>query len=168
MRRRRPPKRIVLPDPVYKDVTVAKFVNSMMRWGKKSTAEKIIYKTFDIIKERTGEEGIEVFKKAVENVKPVVKVRSRRVGGQTLQVPEEVRAEERRALAFRWIISYARGRNEKSMSEKLASELIAAFNNEGSSVKKKIDTHKMAEANKAFAHINGNRKNGENNIRWLE
>jgi len=152
-RRRRVPKRKILPDPVYRSEVVTKFINGLMRRGKRSLAEKIFYSTMDIIEQRTGTKGIEIFEKALENVKPVLEVRSRRVGGATYQVPVEIRSDRRQALAFRWIIVYAKARPEKTMAERLASELIAASKNEGASIKKKEDTHKMAEANKAFAHF---------------
>jgi small subunit ribosomal protein S7 len=131
---------------------VAKFVNALMLGGKKSTAENIVYGAFDLIKERTGDDPVEVFKKAVENVRPVVEVKSRRVGGSTYQVPVEVRSERRNALAIRWLVSYSRGRGEKTMQERLAAEFMDAAGNRGVSVKKREDTHRMAEANKAFAH----------------
>ncbi|AFH48620.1 Ribosomal protein S7 [Ignavibacterium album JCM 16511] len=153
MRKRRAEKRYVKPDPKYNDVLVAKFINSIMLRGKKSTARNIVYTAFDIIEEKSKKSGLEVFKKAISNVAPVIEVRSRRVGGATYQVPTEVRPERRTALAMRWIKTYSRARGEKSMAAKLAGELLAASNNEGSSVKKKEDTHKMAEANKAFAHF---------------
>ncbi len=153
MRKRRAEKRYVKPDPKYNDVLVAKFINSIMLRGKKSTARNIVYSAFDIIEEKSKKSGLEVFKKAISNVAPVIEVRSRRVGGATYQVPTEVRPERRTALAMRWIKTYSRARGEKSMAAKLAGELLAASNNEGSSVKKKEDTHKMAEANKAFAHF---------------
>jgi small subunit ribosomal protein S7 len=153
MRKRRAEKRYVKPDPKYNDVLVAKFINSIMLRGKKSTARNIVYTAFDIIEEKSKKSGLDVFKKAISNVAPVIEVRSRRVGGATYQVPTEVRPERRTALAMRWIKTYSRARGEKSMAAKLAGELLAASNNEGSSVKKKEDTHKMAEANKAFAHF---------------
>ncbi|HUX61458.1 MAG TPA: 30S ribosomal protein S7 [Ignavibacteriaceae bacterium] len=153
MRKKNSERRYLKPDPKFNDVMVARFVNSIMYDGKKSNARYVVYKAFDIIEERTKKNGLEVFKKAINNTQPVIEVRSRRVGGATYQVPTEVRSERRTALAMRWIRTYARARNEKSMSLKLASELIAASNNEGSAVKKKEDTHKMAEANKAFAHF---------------
>jgi small subunit ribosomal protein S7 len=130
----------------------AKFISSIMRDGKKSVAEGIFYEAIDSIEEKTGQSGLTVFKQAVANVKPVVEVKSRRVGGANYQVPVEVRPERRQALAFRWILTFARSRNEKSFSEKLAAELIAASKNEGASIRKKDETHRMAEANKAFAH----------------
>jgi small subunit ribosomal protein S7 len=151
-RRREVAKRVILPDPKFHDQLVAKFVNALMLDGKKSTAEKIVYGAFDLIQERTGNEPVEVFKKALENVRPVVEVKSRRVGGSTYQVPVEVRNERRNALAMRWIVSFARGRGEKTMQERLAAEFLDASDNRGSSVKKREDTHRMAEANKAFAH----------------
>ena len=151
-RRREVAKRVILPDPKYHDRLVAKFMNAVMLDGKKSVAESIVYGAFDLITERSGEEPIEVFKKALDNVRPVLEVKSRRVGGSTYQVPVEVRADRRNALAFRWIITYARGRGEKTMRERLAGEFLDAANNRGAAVKKKEDTHRMAEANKAFAH----------------
>lgn len=153
MRKKNSERRYLKPDPKFNDVMVSRFVNSIMYDGKKSNARYVVYKAFDIIEERTKKNGLEIFKKAINNTQPVIEVRSRRVGGATYQVPTEVRSERRTALAMRWIRTYARARNEKSMSLKLASELIAASNNEGSAVKKKEDTHKMAEANKAFAHF---------------
>jgi|SRR3989339_1076278 len=153
MRKKRAEKRYVKPDPKFNDMIVAKFVNAIMYEGKKSVARDIVYSAFDILEEKTKKPGIEVFKKAMSNVQPLIEVRSRRVGGATYQVPMEVRPERRIALAMRWIKTYARKRSEKSMSVKLANELLAASNNEGSSVKKKEETHKMAEANKAFAHF---------------
>ena len=152
-RRRRVPKRQVLPDPVYQSTTVTKFINGLMRRGKRSIAEKIFYSAMDIIEEKTGDKGIDVFEKALDNIKPVLEVRSRRVGGATYQVPVEIRPNRRQALAFRWVIGFSKDRSEKTMSERLASELIAASKNEGASIKKKDDTHRMAEANKAFAHF---------------
>ncbi len=151
-RRRVIQKREILPDPKYNDKLVAKFITSIMRCGKKSTAESILYDAFDIVHEKTKQDPLKVFKQAVENAKPVLEVRSRRVGGATYQVPVEVRYERRQSLAFRWLLTFARGRGETSMHEKLALELIDAANNRGASIKKKEDTHKMAEANKAFAH----------------
>ncbi|MCB0719127.1 MAG: 30S ribosomal protein S7 [Bacteroidetes bacterium] len=153
MRRKSADKRQVTPDPVYTDVLVSRFVNSVMVSGKKSTAQRLIYKAFDVIEEKSGQAGIEVFRQAVSNVAPLVEVRSRRVGGATYQVPVEVRPERRTALAFRWIIQYARARNDKSMANRLASELLSASKGEGGAIKKKDDTHRMAEANKAFAHF---------------
>ncbi len=153
MRKRRAEKRYIKPDSKFNDLNVAKFINFIMYEGKKNAARDILYGSFDIIEEKTKKPALDVFNKALNNVQPYVEVRSRRVGGATYQVPMEVRPERRLALAFRWIKNYARARNEKSMAAKLASELIAASNGEGSSVKKKDDTHKMAEANKAFAHF---------------
>ncbi len=153
MRRRRAEKRVIPPDPVYNDRMVAQFINYLMRDGKKSLAQRIVYEAFDIIEERTGEPGIEVFKKAVNQVAPLVEVRSRRVGGANYQIPMEVRPERRLALAYRWIIQYARARRDKSMAVRLANELMAASRGEGGAVKKRDDTHRMAEANKAFAHF---------------
>jgi small subunit ribosomal protein S7 len=151
-RRREVAKRVILPDPKYHDRLVAKFINGLMLDGKKSTAEQIVYGAFDLIKARTGDEPVEVFKKAIENVRPSVEVKSRRVGGSTYQVPVEVRSERRNALAIRWIVGYARGRGEKTMQERLAAEFMDAAGSRGAAVKKREDTHRMAEANKAFAH----------------
>lgn len=151
-RRRRPLKREVLPDPKFGSKLVTKFVNCMMYDGKKGVSERAFYDAMDVLKEKTGKEPLDVFEKALENVKPVVEVKSRRVGGATYQVPIEIRPERRQALAIRWLINNSRSRNEKKMNERLASELMDAFNNTGSSIKKKEDTHRMAEANKAFAH----------------
>jgi small subunit ribosomal protein S7 len=151
-RRREVVKRDVLPDPKFGDKSVTKFINSLMWDGKKSTAESIFYDSMDIIKERTGSDPVEVFQQALNNVKPNLEVKSRRVGGATYQVPVEVRAGRKNALAIRWIIGYARERGEKTMRERLAGELMDAANNEGASIKKKQDTFRMAEANKAFAH----------------
>lgn len=151
-RRTRAVKRPVPPDPRYDSQTVTKFVNKLMGDGKKSTAEGIFYQAMDQIEQRTGQPGVQVFKQAVSNVKPALEVKSRRVGGATYQVPVEVRPERRTSLAMRWIIQYSRARNEKSMAERLAGELVAASKGEGSSIKKKEDTHRMAEANRAFAH----------------
>ncbi len=146
------PKREILPDPKYRSVLVAKFINCMMKDGKKSVAESIFYKALNIIKEKTGKNPLEVFEKAVENVKPVLEVKSRRVGGATYQVPIEVRPERRISLAVKWIINSARARGERGMVLKLANELLEAYNNKGAAIKKKEDTHRMAEANRAFAH----------------
>ncbi|MBE0599018.1 MAG: 30S ribosomal protein S7 [Desulfuromonadales bacterium] len=151
-RRREVAKRVIIPDPKYHDRLVAKFINCLMLDGKKSTAEGIVYGAFDLMIERSGTEPLEAFKKAMDNVRPVLEVKSRRVGGSTYQVPVEVRAERRNALAIRWIMTFARKRGEKTMQERLAGELLDAANNRGASVKKREDTHKMAEANKAFAH----------------
>jgi small subunit ribosomal protein S7 len=146
------PKRDVLPDPKFKSKLVAKFINCMTREGKKSVSESIMYKAFDIIELKTKEPPLKVFEKAMENVQPAIEVKSRRVGGSTYQVPLEVRPPRRRALAIRWLISFARNRSEKSMAEKLAGELMDAASKRGSTIKKREDTHKMADANKAFAH----------------
>ncbi len=151
-RRREIAKRVILPDPKYSDRTVAKFINAIMVEGKKSTAEGIVYGAFGLLAERSGEEALDVFKKAIENVRPMLEVKSRRVGGSTYQVPVEVRSDRRNALAIRWLINYARGRGEKTMVERLAGELLDAAANRGAAVKKREDTHRMAEANKAFAH----------------
>ena len=152
-RRRRAEKREVLPDPKFADLTVTKFMNYVMYEGKKAVAENIVYGAFDILEaKRKDQTSIETFHAALDNVAPAVEVRSRRVGGATYQVPIEVRPERRTALAMRWLILYSRERNEKSMAEKLAAEVIAASKGEGNAVKKKEDTHRMAEANKAFAH----------------
>ncbi|MFQ5478537.1 MAG: 30S ribosomal protein S7 [Candidatus Binatia bacterium] len=145
-------KRELLPDPKYKEKLVTQFVNGMMLEGKKSLAERIFYSALELVEERTTDGGLETFKKAMDNVKPSVEVRSRRVGGATYQVPIEVRPSRRTALAIRWIVSNARSRSEKTMRDRLAAELIEAANNRGSAVKKREDTHRMAEANKAFAH----------------
>jgi len=145
-------KREILPDPKYHDRLVSKFVNSMMSDGKRAVAERLLYSALDVVGQRAKEEPIGLFRKAVENVKPVVEVRSRRVGGATYQVPVEVRTSRRQALGIRWIISAARDRNEKTMTERLSAELLDASNNRGNAVKKREDTHKMAEANRAFSH----------------
>ncbi len=152
MRRAGAPKREVLPDPKYGSRMLAKFINIMMMRGKKSVAELIMYQALATVEERSKQEALKLFKTAVENVKPTVEVKSRRVGGSTYQVPVEVRPERRTSLAMRWIIGAARRRPERSMAEKLAAELLDAANNRGAAVKKREDTHKMAEANKAFAH----------------
>lgn len=151
-RRKSAVKRPVPPDPRYDSQTVSKFVNSLMYQGKKSLAEGIFYKAMDLIEERTGQPGVTVFKAAVNNVKPALEVKSRRVGGASLQVPVEVRPERRTALAMRWLIEFARARSEKTMQERLAAEFILASKGEGNAIKKKDDTHRMAEANRAFAH----------------
>ena len=150
-RRKSAVKRTILPDARYDSQTVSKFINVLMYAGKKSTAERIFYGAMDLVESRTSQPGVNVFKQALANLKPVVEVKSRRVGGATYQVPVEVRPERRTALAMRWLISYSRDRNEKSMAEKLAAEVISASKGEGNAVKKKEDTHRMAEANKAFA-----------------
>ena len=146
------PKREVLPDPVYGSVVVTKLVNNIMLDGKKGVAQSIVYDAFDMIKEATGEEPLEVFEKAMNNIMPVLEVKAKRIGGATYQVPIEVKPERRQALALRWITLYSRKRGEKTQQERLANELMDAANNTGASVKKKEDMHKMAEANKAFAH----------------
>ena len=151
-RRREVPKRKINPDPKFHDRLVAKFMNNMMERGKKSLAERIFYGAMDIIEKRANEEPLKMFKRAMDNVKPVLEVKARRVGGATYQVPVEIRTQRRTALGMRWLIGYARARGEKTMVERLAAELIDAANNRGSSIKKREDTHKMAEANKAFAH----------------
>jgi len=151
-RRREVPKRLIIPDPKYHDTMVAKFINGMMLRGKKSLAERICYGSFDLIQEKTNQNPLEIFKKAINNVTPSIEVKSRRVGGSTYQVPVEVRRERKLALAMRWLIGYARQRGEKTIQERLASELLEAAGNRGAAVKKKEDTHKMAAANKAFAH----------------
>tara|TARA_Y100001968_G_C19251949_1_gene664883 strand:+ start:28 stop:492 length:465 start_codon:yes stop_codon:yes gene_type:complete len=153
MRRRRPEKREILPDPIFGDKVVAKFVNNLMLDGKKSIAEKLFYSSLDIIKQREKKDGLDVFKKALENVSPLVEVKSKRIGGATYQVPTEVRDRRKSALAMRWLIQYARARKGQTMADRLAAEFIAASKGEGGSFKKKEDTHRMAEANKAFAHF---------------
>lgn len=152
MRRRRTPIREILGDPIYNNKVVTKFINKMMYEGKKSVSEKIIYAAFSKIEEKSGEKGIEVFEKALEKVKPLVEVRSRRVGGATYQVPVEVRPARQQSLSIRWILEATRKRNERTMVERLANELMDANNDRGAAFKKKEDVHKMAEANKAFAH----------------
>ncbi len=151
-RRREVPKRNILPDPKFGDQLVAKFINGVMKGGKKSTAEQIVYGAFDLVSERTGNDPLEIFKGAMEKVRPMVEVKSRRVGGSTYQVPVEVVPSRRTAVAIRWIITYARQRSEKTMRERLAGEFLDAAAGRGAAVKKKEDTHRMAEANKAFAH----------------
>ena len=154
MRRRRPERRQIHPDPFFKDLLVAKFINNLMMDGKKSIAEKIFYGAVKKIETQTkSKDGLSVFKKAIENVAPVLEVKSKRIGGATYQVPIEVGSNRRIALAMRWIIGYSKSKKGKSMMDRLSSELVAAANNEGSSIKKKEDTHKMADANKAFAHF---------------
>jgi small subunit ribosomal protein S7 len=151
-RRREVPKRETLPDPMFSSTLITKFVNCMMGKGKKSTAESIFYGALDVIKERAKEDPVKIFKKAMDQVKPILEVKSRRVGGATYQVPIEVAPDRRTSLAIRWIISNARSRGEKTMRDKLAAEILDASSNRGGSIKKKEDTHRMAEANKAFAH----------------
>ena len=151
-RRGNVPKREVLPDPLYNSVLVTKLVNSVMLDGKKGVAQKIVYDAFDIVKEKSGNDPLEMFEKALENIMPSLEVKARRVGGATYQVPIEVRPERRQTLGLRWLTTYARNRSEKTMRERLAGEIMDAANNLGSAVKKREDTHKMAESNKAFAH----------------
>ena len=151
-RRSQAERRITPADPRFESQTVTKFINSLMLDGKKSTAEKIFYDAVDLLEERSGQPGVNVFEQALSNAKPALEVKSRRVGGATYQVPIEVRPDRRSALAIRWLISFARSRSEKSMAERLAGELLAASRGEGSTIKKKDDTHRMTEANKAFAH----------------
>ena len=151
-RRGNVPKREVLPDPLYNSVLVTKLVNSIMLDGKKGVAQKVVYGAFDIIKDKTGQEPLEVFNTAIENIMPSLEVKARRVGGATYQVPIEVRPERRQTLGLRWLTNYSRARSEKTMKERLAGEIMDAANNLGSAVKKREDTHKMAESNKAFAH----------------
>ena len=154
MRRRRPEKRVIIPDPVYNDLIVAKFINNVMDAGKKSLAEKIFYNAINLVQSKAKvKDGLEIFRKALENVAPLLEVKSKRIGGATYQVPIEVSENRRQALAMRWIISYSKSRKGRTMADRLSAELIAAANNEGSSVKKKEDTHRMAEANKAFSHF---------------
>ncbi len=153
MRRRKAEKRDVQPDPIFADKMITRFVNNLMKDGKKNVARKIVYQAFEIIEERTGESGLEIFRSALQNSTPVVEVKSRRVGGATYQVPVEVRQERGTALGMRWILKAARSRNDKSMSLRLSRELIDASKNEGGAVRKKDETHRMAEANKAFAHF---------------
>ena len=151
-RRYRPERREVTPDPKYNNKTIARFINRLMRGGKKSTAQRVMYDAFDIIEQRTKRDPVEVFEQAMANAMPQIEVKPRRVGGATYQVPVEVRAERREALAQRWLIMFARKRNGKSMAEKLAAELMDAANNQGATIRKRDETHKMAEANRAFAH----------------
>ena len=151
-RRNRAVKRLVPPDPRYDSQTVSKFICNLMERGKKGLAERVFYSAMDLIEQRTSQPGVTVFKQAVANAKPAVEVKSRRVGGASLQVPVEVRPERRTALAMRWLISFSRARTEKTMSERLAAELILASKGEGNTIKKKEDTHRMAEANRAFSH----------------
>ena len=153
MRKSKPKKRILLPDPKFNDILVTRFVNNMMFDGKKSTAYTIFYNAVEIVEKKTSENGLDTWKKALNNVMPAVEVKSRRVGGDNFQVPTEVRPERKIALGMKWLISYARRRGEKTMMEKLAGEIISAAKGEGAAVKKKEDTHKMAEANKAFSHF---------------
>ena len=153
MRRRTAKKNIILPDPKFKEVEVIKFVNNLMIDGKKNIAFNIFYDSIEIVSQKTEENGLDVWKKAIENITPAVEVKSRRVGGATFQIPTPVRESRRKSLAVKWLIKYAQSRNEKTMSEKLAGEIIAASKEEGGAFKKKEDTHRMAEANKAFSHF---------------
>ncbi len=153
MRKAKPKKRYLLPDPIYGEALVTRFVNNLMMEGKKNLAFKVFYSAINMVGEKTGEDGLEVWKKALNNVMPVVEVKSRRVGGATFQVPLEVRPERKISLAIKWMIRYARLRGEKTMEQRLAGEIIAASKGEGAAVKKKDDTHRMAEANKAFSHF---------------
>lgn len=153
MRKNKAKTRYLSPDPKYNDVEVTRFVNNLMQDGKKSIAYSIFYNAIDIVEQKTKENGLDIWKKALSNVSPVVEVKSRRVGGATFQVPTEVRPERRGALGMKWLISFAKKRNEKTMTERLAGEILAASNGEGAAVKKKDDTHRMAEANKAFSHF---------------
>ena len=146
------PKREVLPDPLYNDVVVTKLINNIMLDGKKGVAQKIVYDAFDIVKEKSGKEPLEVFNEAMNNIMPLLEVKARRVGGATYQVPMEVRPDRKQTLGLRWLTTYSRARNERTMRERLAAEILDAANNAGGAVKKREDTHKMAEANKAFAH----------------
>ena len=152
-RRKKVEKRKLIPDPKFKSILATQFMNNLMRKGKKSTAERIFYQAIDQVQKKTGQPGMDLFQKALNNVKPILEVKSRRVGGATYQVPVEVRYGRQTALAIRWLINFARERSGKTMADKLASELIAASKNEGGAIKKKEDTHRMAEANKAFAHF---------------
>jgi small subunit ribosomal protein S7 len=152
MRRRKAPVRHVLPDPIYNSLVITKFVNSLMLDGKKSTAQKILYRAIELVEKKSGEKGIDTFEKALENAKPLLETRSRRVGGATYQVPMEVRPSRQQALAIRWIVEAARKRNERTMMERLAGELLDCATEKGGAHKKREDIHKMAEANKAFAH----------------
>ncbi len=152
MRKRRAVKRDVLPDPIYNSKVVTKLINQIMQDGKKGTAEKILYEAFDMIKEKTGQDPMEVYAKALENIKPILEVKSRRVGGSNVQVPVEVTDERSQALALRWLVNYAKTRNGRGMANNLAQEIMDAANGVGGAVKKRDDVHKMAEANKAFAH----------------
>ncbi len=153
MRKARAKKRVLLPDPIYNDVLVTRFLNNLMYDGKKNTASTIFHDAIGIVAKRTSEDGLEVFKKALANVTPQVEVRSRRVGGSTFQIPSEIRPDRKISMAMKWLITYSRKRNEKSMAQKLAGEIVSASKEEGASFKKKEDIHKMAEANKAFSHF---------------
>ena len=151
-RRREVAKRVILPDPKYNDRVVAKLINILLLDGKTSTAERALYSALELMSQRAGDEAVKVLKKSLDNIKPMLEVKSRRVGGSTYQVPIEVRAERRTSLAMRWLIKYANDRSEKTMTDKLAGEILDAFNNRGAAVKKREDVHRMAEANRAFAH----------------
>ncbi len=153
MRKSRPKKRIILPDPRFNDILVTKFVNNLMLQGKKTLAFDIFYEAIDIVSEKTGEDGLEVWKKGLTNVTPAVEVRSRRIGGATFQIPSEIRPSRKSSIGMKNLISFSRKRHEKSMGQKLAAEIIAAYKEEGSAFKRKEDTHRMAEANKAFSHF---------------
>jgi small subunit ribosomal protein S7 len=153
MRKSKPKKRILLPDPKYNDKAVTRFVNSLMYDGKKSVAYRAFYDAVDLVAERTKEDGLEMWKQALNNITPAVEVKSRRVGGATFQIPTEIRPERKQALGMQWMITFSRKRNEKTMYERLAGEIVAASKGEGAAVKKKDDTHRMAEANKAFSHF---------------
>ncbi|TLN04722.1 30S ribosomal protein S7 [bacterium] len=151
-RRREVAKRVILPDPKFNDRVVAKLINILMIHGKKSTAERALYGALDLVAKRTNEDALKVFKKSLDNIRPVLEVKSRRVGGSTYQVPVEIRADRRTSLSMRWLVRYADARSEKTLTDKLAGEIVDAYNNRGAAVKKREDTHKMAEANRAFAH----------------
>jgi len=151
-RRREVAKRVILPDPKFNDRVVAKLVNVIMVGGKKSTAERALYGALDVVSQKTGEEAVKVLKKCLDNIKPTLEVKSRRVGGSTYQVPVEVRADRRVSLAMRWLVKYYKDRSEKTVTDKLAGEILDAYNNRGAAVKKREDTHRMADANRAFAH----------------
>jgi small subunit ribosomal protein S7 len=151
-RRREVAKRVILPDPKYNDRVVAKLINILMLDGKKSTAERALYNALELVSQRAGDEAVKVLKKSLDNIKPMLEVKSRRVGGSTYQVPIEVRADRRVSLAMRWLVKYANDRSEKTMTDKLAGEILDAYNNRGAAVKKREDVHRMAEANRAFAH----------------
>jgi small subunit ribosomal protein S7 len=153
MRKTRPNPRMILPDPRFNDILVTKFVNNLMVTGKKNISYRIFYNAIDIVSEKTGEDGLEVWKKALANVTPAVEVRSRRIGGATFQIPSEIRASRKSSIGMKNLISFARKRHEKSMEQKLAGEIMAAYKEEGAAFKKKEDTHRMAEANKAFSHF---------------
>jgi small subunit ribosomal protein S7 len=153
MRKSRAKKRLLLPDPKFNDTLVTRFINNLMYGGKKVTASKVFYEAIEIVAKRTSEDGLEVFKKGLANITPQVEVRSRRVGGATFQIPSEIRPDKKIAMAMKWMITYSRKRNEKSMAQKLAGEIVAASKEEGAAFKKKEDVHKMAEANKAFSHF---------------